>query len=247
MQCFVLCVCVRFFLLLGLWGSLVCIYVVATSLSTFLVAFSDIGLLIKKAGVGLLWWSGFMLACIFAAAFGIALFILFVGHVIMVLQNFTSIEAGYPGKNPYNVGWRQNLEQLFGSPGFDWLVPIRPRRPLSDGTSFPTNSRSHPTSPNAMQIHPHPHPHANAHQGDDERPHAADTVIPMPTSEAWCDGSLSSSKGDRDGSPHARLGPGVDYAERETVDGSPVGASSEEGGVGVEGRREVNGRTICVR
>jgi len=48
-------------------------------------------------------------------------------------------------ENPYDRGSIvANLSQTFGAPGLDWLLPLAPRRPLSDGVSFPRSGNPLP-------------------------------------------------------------------------------------------------------
>mmetsp|Transcript_102183 Transcript_102183/g.218803 ORF Transcript_102183/g.218803 Transcript_102183/m.218803 type:complete len:397 (-) Transcript_102183:99-1289(-) len=59
-------------------------------------------------------------------------------HLFLAAKNLTSIEDCYENMpNPFDTGSvMSNLSQVFGAPGADWLVPIRPHKPTSDGVSF---------------------------------------------------------------------------------------------------------------
>lgn len=47
--------------------------------------------------------------------------------------------------NPYDQGTiTANLSQIFGTPGIDWLAPVPPLRPISDGISFPRQGDGSP-------------------------------------------------------------------------------------------------------
>lgn len=64
-------------------------------------------------------------------------------------HNMTHIESLYDDSqgNPYDLGCAtQNLVRIFGStPGYGWLLPLRPTRPLTDdGCSFPRKDASLP-------------------------------------------------------------------------------------------------------
>eukprot|EP00747_Dinoflagellata_sp_TGD_P200624 gnl/TRDRNA2_/TRDRNA2_74045_c0_seq1.p2 gnl/TRDRNA2_/TRDRNA2_74045_c0~~gnl/TRDRNA2_/TRDRNA2_74045_c0_seq1.p2 ORF type:complete len:114 (+),score=15.32 gnl/TRDRNA2_/TRDRNA2_74045_c0_seq1:2-343(+) len=72
-----------------------------------------------------------------AAAFGLALIGLLVSHLVFLTQNLTTIEANFNGPNPYHFGWITNAEQLLGAFDVFWLLPVLPRRPMSDGITFP--------------------------------------------------------------------------------------------------------------
>jgi len=62
-------------------------------------------------------------------------------HLPLALRNLTSVEDFYENMpNPFNQGSVVgNLAQTFGAPGPDWLVPVSPWKPLSDGVTFPTS------------------------------------------------------------------------------------------------------------
>jgi len=59
-------------------------------------------------------------------------------HVPLAMRNLTTIEDNYENmRNPFDQGsTTANLAQVMGAPGVDWLVPIDPWKPLSDGISF---------------------------------------------------------------------------------------------------------------
>jgi len=60
-------------------------------------------------------------------------------HIPLAALNLTSIEDNYKNMpNPFDQGTAMgNLAQVMGAFGLDWFFPIAPRRPLSDGVSFP--------------------------------------------------------------------------------------------------------------
>jgi len=59
-------------------------------------------------------------------------------HLPLAMQNTTCVEQYYKNMpNPFDQGSiTANLAQIFGAVGPDWLLPISPRRPLTDGVSF---------------------------------------------------------------------------------------------------------------
>merc|ERR1712151_1423906 len=79
----------------------------------------------------------FSLGAILALSFCIALGALFFSHLWLLAMNLTSIEVGYRGKNPYNLGIKQNSQQIMGSLDITWLLPIHSSRPVADGLSYP--------------------------------------------------------------------------------------------------------------
>eukprot|EP00382_Lankesteria_abbotti_P005797 CAMPEP_0113847682 /NCGR_PEP_ID=MMETSP0372-20130328/2018_1 /TAXON_ID=340204 /ORGANISM="Lankesteria abbotti" /LENGTH=150 /DNA_ID=CAMNT_0000817003 /DNA_START=391 /DNA_END=840 /DNA_ORIENTATION=+ /assembly_acc=CAM_ASM_000359 len=67
-------------------------------------------------------------------ALGLFLFM----NVSNLLSNVTEIEMLYRSNiNPYDVGRRKNVEQVFGRFDFSCFFPIRPRQPTCDGFTFP--------------------------------------------------------------------------------------------------------------
>merc|ERR1719188_746999 len=74
---------------------------------------------------------------VLAASFGVALGALLISHCWLLVNNLTSIEVGFEGRNPYALGPAQNAQQVLGSLDLAWLLPVAPARPLSDGLSFP--------------------------------------------------------------------------------------------------------------
>ncbi|CAK0878777.1 unnamed protein product [Prorocentrum cordatum] len=81
----------------------------------------------------------FLLFGALAALVGMLLAPTLATHLPFAVQNVTSIEDNYENMpNPFDQGGvPANLAQVFGAYGPDWLLPIPPRRPLSDGVSFP--------------------------------------------------------------------------------------------------------------
>jgi len=59
-------------------------------------------------------------------------------HLPNLLDNMTMIESNYDNMpNPFDQGSRTaNMAQIFGHPGIDWLLPMPPLRPLTDGIVF---------------------------------------------------------------------------------------------------------------
>ncbi|CAE8596777.1 unnamed protein product, partial [Polarella glacialis] len=70
---------------------------------------------------------------------GILLAPMLATHLPLAASNVTAIEGNYDNMvNPYHLGSRiANLEQVLGSFGPDWFLPIKPMWPKGDGISFP--------------------------------------------------------------------------------------------------------------
>eukprot|EP00298_Acanthocystis_sp_HF-20_P001886 c12360_g1_i2.p1 GENE.c12360_g1_i2~~c12360_g1_i2.p1 ORF type:complete len:286 (-),score=81.64 c12360_g1_i2:27-884(-) len=57
-------------------------------------------------------------------------------HLKLVINNETTIDEGQVPE--YNVGWRKNVEQVFGRNKWLWLVPVFGDGPVGDGVNWPT-------------------------------------------------------------------------------------------------------------
>mmetsp|Transcript_12834 Transcript_12834/g.40492 ORF Transcript_12834/g.40492 Transcript_12834/m.40492 type:complete len:385 (+) Transcript_12834:121-1275(+) len=79
---------------------------------------------------------GFGLVALLVA---ILLTMLLTTYLPFAAQNLTTVEEAYTNMaNPFDLGGaRANLEQIFGSLGPDWLLPVKPFRPQTDGVFFP--------------------------------------------------------------------------------------------------------------
>mmetsp|Transcript_17114 Transcript_17114/g.47444 ORF Transcript_17114/g.47444 Transcript_17114/m.47444 type:complete len:420 (-) Transcript_17114:192-1451(-) len=80
----------------------------------------------------------FMIFGILALFVAVLLTPMLATHVPLAFQNLTTIEDNYENMpNPFDQGSTgANLAQVFGAYGPDWLLPVAPWRPLSDGVSF---------------------------------------------------------------------------------------------------------------
>lgn len=133
----------KFFLLLGIYAWLSSCFALFTALPELLsCTMSTVG----WRGEGDGWrcradtWEGgtFLAFGVVALAIFAALCIMLSGHLPLACQNLTAIEESYDNMdNPYNQhDWVKNLSQIMGAPGVDWLLPVAPCRPLTDGVSF---------------------------------------------------------------------------------------------------------------
>jgi hypothetical protein len=80
----------------------------------------------------------FIVAGCLALFTAVLLYLMMSGHVPLANHNVTTIESNYDmSSNPYDLGGTvANLEQVFGRVGLDWLFPVPPCNPVSDGVSF---------------------------------------------------------------------------------------------------------------
>ncbi|CAK9077263.1 unnamed protein product [Durusdinium trenchii] len=83
-------------------------------------------------------WGLFSMGAVLSASLGLAMSILFLSHLWLMAVNRTSIEVAYSGRTSLR-GRRvlaREAAQLCGRCGVDWLLPIAPLRPTSDGCKF---------------------------------------------------------------------------------------------------------------
>jgi palmitoyltransferase len=135
----------KFFLLLGVYACLASYVALLTSLSDLIACVCS--LVSVEDGFS----SGFsqehpelpdMLAFLifgFLALFIVILLTpMLMAHLPLATMNLTTIEGNYMNMpNPFEQGRsKDNLAQILGSPGVDWLLPVQPWRPLTDGVSF---------------------------------------------------------------------------------------------------------------
>jgi len=80
----------------------------------------------------------FLVSGCLAMFISVLLYVMMSGHVPLANHNVTTIESNYDGAaNPYDQGGViANLEQVLGKVGVDWLLPIDPCHPVTDGISF---------------------------------------------------------------------------------------------------------------
>lgn len=82
----------------------------------------------------------FGMGAVLAGSFSIGLLLLYVSHLWLMAVNRTSIEVAYSGTNPYSLGIFQNAQQLLGTWGIDWLLPVPPSEPRTDGLTYRNNT-----------------------------------------------------------------------------------------------------------
>eukprot|EP00416_Gambierdiscus_australes_P026441 CAMPEP_0171069356 /NCGR_PEP_ID=MMETSP0766_2-20121228/9096_1 /TAXON_ID=439317 /ORGANISM="Gambierdiscus australes, Strain CAWD 149" /LENGTH=356 /DNA_ID=CAMNT_0011525735 /DNA_START=34 /DNA_END=1104 /DNA_ORIENTATION=- len=81
----------------------------------------------------------FLIFGVIACVVTILLTMLLTTYLSFAAQNLTTVEEEYINMaNPFNLGGVvANFEQIFGALGMDWIVPVTPCRPKTDGIFFP--------------------------------------------------------------------------------------------------------------
>mmetsp|Transcript_80548 Transcript_80548/g.261024 ORF Transcript_80548/g.261024 Transcript_80548/m.261024 type:complete len:362 (+) Transcript_80548:118-1203(+) len=134
----------KFFLLLGLYADLACSAALASTAPELVACLaaavsSEPRAAWRAQGLEALHAAAFLAAGALSLLLAALLSHMLAIHLQLAAGNATSIEDFYENmSNPFDQGSaRANLEQIFGACGPDWLVPVKPLRPLSDGISFP--------------------------------------------------------------------------------------------------------------
>merc|ERR1712137_521670 len=118
----------KFFILLLTWGAVMCWFGALTGGMKYLLVSFD-GFSIKEIAI----IAGLMLAIVYGCV--LVPFASF--HYMMIFNNFTTLDDMNAGvKNIYNVGYRENFEQVFGKQKLLWFVPVFTSE--GDGCHFPT-------------------------------------------------------------------------------------------------------------
>merc|ERR1740121_2149340 len=134
----------KFFLLLAIYAWLASLVAVGTSLPELWrlagVAFhiQDSSLVPGAVSLSMLEIYGFMAFGFFAFMIGLLLTSLLSTHVPLALKNMTTIEDFYENMpNPYDMSGKiSNLATVFGGFSPEWLIPVRPCKPTSDGVVY---------------------------------------------------------------------------------------------------------------
>mmetsp|Transcript_6460 Transcript_6460/g.14923 ORF Transcript_6460/g.14923 Transcript_6460/m.14923 type:complete len:493 (-) Transcript_6460:265-1743(-) len=140
----------KYFLLVGFYSMLATVFAFLTTLSETCGFFYALGRWsFFKVNPG---WSGddillrsfFTVGWFFYLQFATSMTIFCIVFFRLASKNLTKVEDVMQHRlctrfNPYDQGSAvANVAQVFGQFGFDWLLPIVPRKPLSDGVIFPT-------------------------------------------------------------------------------------------------------------
>uniref|UniRef100_A0A8C4QY86 Palmitoyltransferase n=1 Tax=Eptatretus burgeri TaxID=7764 RepID=A0A8C4QY86_EPTBU len=126
----------KFFVLFLAYALIYCVYIAATVLQYFLMFWKNT-LENTRAKFHILF-------LFFAAViFGISVISLFGYHCWLISKNRSTLEAfrapifrNGPDKNGFNLGFKKNVQQVFGDQWKYWFLPVFSS--LSDGCSFPT-------------------------------------------------------------------------------------------------------------
>jgi len=136
----------KFFLLLAAYG-LAASLVVLVTISPELFGWSDLACSDCLVTIGS-FLDDLLLSILGLVTTLLVLFLGFVSsyHWRLVLANCTTIETWYDNANPYTFPDRiANVSQVFGAPGVDWVLPLMPLQPQTDGFSFARRSEVLPS------------------------------------------------------------------------------------------------------
>jgi len=148
----------KFFLLLVIYSSLSALTALVTSFPELVFVVSNLTSSVRmRRGDEVIDISAsdktVFLIFAFLALFFLALLApMLAAHLPLLFHNITTIEGHYDNihtPNPFDRGSAMsNMSQVFGKPGFDWLIPIYPLKPVTDGVSFPSTMER--IGPNGM-------------------------------------------------------------------------------------------------
>ncbi|CAF2502574.1 unnamed protein product [Rotaria sp. Silwood2] len=137
----------KFFILFLGWALIFCLYVSATSLEYFILAWQSMSNTEKNEHSSISRSGKFHLLFLFfiAIVFGVSVSSLFFYHLFLIEKNRTTVEshrapvfANVPNKDGFDLGWKQNIQEIFGSNLFQALIPIYTTR--GDGVRYQINS-----------------------------------------------------------------------------------------------------------
>eukprot|EP00300_Choanocystis_sp_HF-7_P040534 c7014_g1_i2.p1 GENE.c7014_g1_i2~~c7014_g1_i2.p1 ORF type:complete len:250 (+),score=48.37 c7014_g1_i2:212-961(+) len=120
----------KFFVLFLVYTFCACLWYVGAILVRFIAGTSSITNLTTSTVLG-------FVAFILDSALVLTLACFATFHVFMVVNNETTIDGS--SLPQYNVGWRQNTEQVMGANPWLWLLPVYGSGPVGDGINWPTS------------------------------------------------------------------------------------------------------------
>uniref|UniRef100_A0A0X3PT62 Palmitoyltransferase n=1 Tax=Schistocephalus solidus TaxID=70667 RepID=A0A0X3PT62_SCHSO len=126
----------KYFVVFLFWGTLYCVYIVATSVVYFIDFWGHIQYTPPSR-------YNFLFVFFVAIMFGLSQLILFCYHIYLLSQNRTTLESFRAptfrvigvDKSGFNIGCRQNFKEVFGDRWGLWLLPVFTSR--GTGCSFP--------------------------------------------------------------------------------------------------------------
>jgi len=118
----------KFFILFTAWGCLACAWASLT-LIPFALRFTHAE---KLDARGEAMRSFAVMAAALDGTFAVCLLCFSLGHLYMAASNTTSLEGGREAFH-FDLGWRRNLEQVFGRDRRLWLLPVYGSGPVGDG------------------------------------------------------------------------------------------------------------------
>jgi len=123
----------KFFLLFLFWTTVLCLFIVFSSIPIWMdITFKNLDTIdLQRVIIGFI-----------AIAFGLGLLCFCYSHIHLTLGNMTTIEyyekARMPGwRNTYDVGQQRNFQQVFGYNPWMWLMPVRTS--VGNGLVYPRN------------------------------------------------------------------------------------------------------------
>jgi len=111
---------------------------IGLKISTWIFCGADTGWSVVEAVVN----TCFLIGSLCMLQLGISMCMFMKVFFTLAARNTTKVEDAMLHRiqttfNPYDQGnMLANVSQIFGSPGLDWLLPVPPCRPLSDGIMF---------------------------------------------------------------------------------------------------------------
>ncbi|CAF3524435.1 unnamed protein product [Adineta steineri] len=137
----------KFFVLFLCWAWIFCAYVAATSLEYFIQFWKIVSTIEKNGDNTVPSSEKFHLFFVFFVSimFGISISSLFFYHLYLTGKNRTTIESfrapifeSGPQKEGFNLGWKRNFQEIFGTKFFKAIIPISTTR--GDGVHYQVNS-----------------------------------------------------------------------------------------------------------
>lgn len=126
----------KYFILMGFWGAV-------AAFTYLLQCYTELKMLVSvgksshdMANLTPRSKAMFGIVGVVLCSFSVSLSGLTAMHLYLMSVNRTTLESGYSGLNVYNMGIRQNWEQVFGKLHYTWLLPVEPMG-TTDGLAYP--------------------------------------------------------------------------------------------------------------